>query len=93
MSVRPASGSFGDGFACSSKAENGGVAELPALLDADNEVLTGALPVPICGTIAITAFTDRTVHCKPEAKISGLETLPGLAPARTQLKTFKVCTD
>lgn len=85
--------SSADGFDCSSTAENGGFVELPAPLGCDEEASSGVFPVTICGTIAITVFSDRTLHCKRQAKFSGLETLPGVAPASSQLKTFEGSAD
>jgi hypothetical protein len=82
-----------DGVACSSAAENDCVPALPA----DGAVGAGAAAgtplVAICGTIAITVFFIRTLLCKQEAKIPGLETIPGVAPGRSQLKTFEDCAD
>jgi len=85
--------SFADKLACSSAAENDRGAALPAPAKSAEAVGAGGFPVAICGTMAITAFTDRTEQCKLESKISGLEKVPEIEPVGSQLKTFNDCAD
>jgi hypothetical protein len=54
----------------------------------DEEGVADVPTDPIFGMIAITVFVDRAVRCKQESKISGLETLPDLAPILCQIKEF-----
>jgi hypothetical protein len=45
-------------------------------------------PAPICGTIAITFWLTGQYHCTLEAKNSGLETIPDVAPTLSQINEF-----
>jgi hypothetical protein len=56
------------------------------------ESVAGIESVPSFGTIAITVI-DQTVHCKREAKNSGLETIPDVALAFSQIKGFRGLAD